>query len=198
MEDIVAVYDACVLYSAPLRDLLMRVGVADLCRAKWTEQIHREWMRNVLEDYAQITQAQVERIRQLMDAHVRDSLVTGYESLTDQLNLPDEDDRHVLAAAIHAQADVIVTYNLKDFPAAVLAPFGVVAQHPDEFVLSLMEREPEKFLETIEHHRQALKCPQKTREEYLATLEKQRLTKTVEAIRQAGWLQTLPSEPDSE
>src|ERR671914_490358 len=116
MEDIVAVYDACVLYSAPLRDLLMRVAIADLCRAKWTEQIHREWMRNVLEDYAQITQAQVERIRQLMDAHVRDSLVTGYESLTDQLNLPDEDDRHVLAAAIHAQADVIITYNLKDFP----------------------------------------------------------------------------------
>jgi hypothetical protein len=85
MEDIVAVYDACVLYSAPLRDLLMRVAVADLCRAKWIEQIHREWMPNVLEDYAQITQAQVERIRQLMDTHVRDSLVTGYESLTESV-----------------------------------------------------------------------------------------------------------------
>lgn len=190
MKDLIAVYDACVLYSAPLRDLLMRVAVADLCRAKWTDQIHQEWMRNVLEDYPQITPAQVERIRQLMDAHVRDSLVAGYESIIEQVNLPDADDRHVLAAAIHAQAEVIVTYNLKDFPANILNPLGVTAQHPDEFVLSLMKRESEKFLETIERHRQELRRPPKNHEEYLATLDKQGLSRTVMAIRQSGWIES--------
>lgn len=186
MKDLIAVYDACVLYSAPLRDLLMRLAVADLCRAKWTDQIHQEWMRNLLEDNPQITLAQVERIRQLMDAHVRDGLVTGYESIIETVKLPDPDDRHVLAAAIHAKSEIIVTYNLKDFPARVLNSFGITAQHPDAFVLSLMKREPEKFLDTIELHRQALQRPPKTREEYLATLEKQKLSSTVEAIRQAG------------
>lgn len=171
MKDLVAVYDACVLYPAPLRDLLMRLAVADLCRAKWTDQIHQEWMRNLLEDNQRITLAQVGKIRQLMDAHVRDGLVTGFESIIETLKLPDADDRHVLAAAIHAQAAVIVTYNLKDFPARVLSRFGITAQHPDVFVQSLLDREPEKFLETIERHRQALQRPPKTREEYLATLE---------------------------
>ena len=189
MKDFIAVYDACILYPAPLRDLLMRLAVADLCRAKWTEQIHQEWMRSLLEDQPRITLAQVERIRQLMDAHVRDGLVTGYESIIEQVKLPDADDRHVLAAAIHAHAEVIVTYNLKDFPARILNPFGVTAQHPDAFVLSLLKREPEKFLATIEHHRQALQRPPKNREGYLATLEKQGLSKTVVALRQSGWIE---------
>ncbi len=188
MKDLVAVYDACVLYSAPLRDLLMRLAVADLCRAKWTEQIHQEWMRNLLEDNPRISPAQVEKIRQLMDAHIRDGLVTGFESIIETLKLPDADDRHVLAAAIHAKAEVIVTYNLKDFPARVLNRFGIAAQHPDVFVLSLLKRAPEKFLETIERHRLALQHPPKTREEYLATLEKQGLGKTVDAIRENGWI----------
>ena len=62
MKDLIAVYDACVLYSAPLRDLLMRLAVADLCRAKWSEQIHQEWMRNLLADQPRITPAQVEQV----------------------------------------------------------------------------------------------------------------------------------------
>ena len=188
----VVLYDACVLYPAPLRDLLMRLAVADLCRAKWSEQIHEEWTRNLLEDHPELTPAQVDRIRQLMDANVRDGLVTGYEPIIEQLMLPDADDRHVLAAAIHAKAEIIVTFNLKDFPASRLAPFGVTAQNPDPFVLSLMEREPEKFLATIERHRQALQRPPKTREEYLATLEKQGLSKTVAAIIQLGWIESRP------
>lgn len=125
-----------------------------------------------------------------MDAHVRDGLVTGYESIIEQVKLPDADDRHVLAAAIHAKAEIIVTYNLKDFPARVLNPFGVTAQHPDAFVLSLLKRELEKFLETIERHRQALQRPPKTRDEYLTTLEKQKLSKTVAAIRQSDWIES--------
>src|SRR5882762_11705405 len=71
----------------------------------------------------------------LMDLHAADALVTGYEDLIEGLELPDPDDRHVLAAAIRAGAHVIVTANLRDFPAKILGQFGIEPQHPDEFVL---------------------------------------------------------------
>jgi len=114
----VAVYDACVLYPAPLRDLLLRRDRPDL------------------------TPEQLQRTRELMDLSVPDCLVTGYEGLIDHLDLPDPDDRHVLAAAIRCQAGVIVTYNLKDFPQAALASHGMEAQHPDDFVSHLHDLAP--------------------------------------------------------
>jgi PIN domain len=132
------IYDACVLYPSPLRSLLMYLAPTGLFRARWSAEIHAEWMRSVCRDYPDVTQAQVERIRDLMNDHVRDCLVTGYESLIPTLTLPDPDDRHVLAAAIHAGADVIVTANLADFPAAELSKYGVGARHPDDFISGLI------------------------------------------------------------
>ena len=64
-----------------------------------------------------------------MDAHVRDVLIIGFEDLVPSLELPDPGDRHVLAAAIRSEADIIVTVNLKDFPASLLAPYGLEAEH---------------------------------------------------------------------
>lgn len=116
MASFSAVYDACVLYPAPLRDLLLQLAMTDLFRAHWTADIHKEWMRNVAAHRPDIAPEQLERTRQLMDAHVRDCLVEGYENLIPSIDLPDDDDRHVLAAAIIAEADVIVTYNLRVFP----------------------------------------------------------------------------------
>lgn len=130
MATFTALYDACVLYPAPLRDLLMQLALTDLFRARWTDQIHDEWIRNVLENRPDLKPEQLERTRELMNAHVRDSLVTGYESLIENLELPDPDDRHVLAAAIRTRASVIVTFNLTDFPAEVLEPLGIESQHP--------------------------------------------------------------------
>ena len=118
MASFVAVYDACVLYPAPLRDLLLRLALTDLFRARWTERIHEEWMRSVQRDRPDLTPEQLQRTRELMDLSVPGCLVTGYEGLIENLNLPDPDDRHVLAAAIRCQAGVIVTYNLKDYPQA--------------------------------------------------------------------------------
>ena len=71
------IYDACVLYPAPLRDFLMRLALTDLFRARWSRDIHDEWIRNVLKDRADLTPLQLERTRNLMDSHVRDCLVTG-------------------------------------------------------------------------------------------------------------------------
>ena len=112
MANFVAVYDACVLYPAGLRSLMMWLAVHGLIRPKWSEQIHEEWMRNVLKDRPDLTPAQLERTRRLMDEHGGDCLVTGYEQHIASLTLPDMDDRHVVAAGIEAGADAIITWNL--------------------------------------------------------------------------------------
>ena len=125
MSQYTAIFDACVLYPAPLRDLLMHLALTDLLRAKWTEAIHEEWIRSVLKNRPDLTRRQLERTRQLMNAHVRDCLVADYEDLIPVLTLPDPDDRHVLAAAIRSSADVIVTFNLADFPPEVLKKWGI-------------------------------------------------------------------------
>lgn len=95
------IYDACVLYPAPLRDLLMRLALTDLYRARWTDMIHDEWTRNVLKQRPDLKAEDLQRTRSLMNSHVRDSLVTGFEHLIPSVELPDADDRHVVAAAIH-------------------------------------------------------------------------------------------------
>lgn len=169
-----ALYDACVLYPAPLRSLLMYLAMTDLFRAKWTDAIHEEWMRNVEADYPDISRVKTERIRDLMNAHVRDCLVTGYEHLIAALALPDPDDRHVLAAAIHAGAEVIVTANLADFPAEILKPYGIEAQHPDHFVRQLLERAPAIVCDAAKKQRESLKNPPKSVEQYLETLSTSR------------------------
>ena len=112
------------------------------------------------------------------------ALVTGYEDLIPGLQLPDPNDRHVLAAAIRGRADVIVTANLRDFPAETLAEFGIDAQHPDEFVLHLLDLAPGIVAEAARHHRESLKNPPKTVDEYLNTLEALGLTQTVSALRE--------------
>ena len=75
VSNFTVLYDACVLYPAPLRDLLMHVAVTDLYRAKWTDAIHDEWTRNVLKDRPDLKPEQLQRTRELMNSHVRDCLV---------------------------------------------------------------------------------------------------------------------------
>jgi predicted nucleic acid-binding protein len=177
------IYDACVLYPAPLRSLLMYLAMTDLFRARWTEAIHAEWMRNVQKDYSDITREQVERIRDLMNTHVRDCLVTGYEALIPSLTLPDPDDRHVLAAAIRAGARVIVTANLSDFPVDLLEKYGIEAQHPDEFVMRVLDSAADIVCSAARQQRESLKRPPKTVDEYLESLERQGLPRTVASLR---------------
>lgn len=180
---ITALYDACVLYPAPLRDLLMRLALTDLFRAKWTNELHAEWVENALRNNARLSRERLERTRELMNAHVRDALVEGYEFLIPVLRLPDANDRHLVAAAIHARADVIVTFNLKDFPDSALKPFHLQAQHPDDFIRHLLELNPAAVVTAAQKARAALRNPPKSAEDYLATLEAQSLPKTVAALR---------------
>ena len=179
-----ALYDACVLYSAPMRDLLMHLALTDLFRARWSNAIHDEWIRSVLKNRPDLTRTQLERTRDLMNAHAYDALIQGYEDLIPALSLPDPDDRHVLAAAIRGRADVIVTYNLKDFPEEVVSVHGVTAQHPDEFLTHLIDLAPGAVLSAVQRLRLSLKKPAVSVEEYLATLQRQELSAFVSKLRE--------------
>lgn len=192
MSNFTAVYDACVLYPAPLRDLLMELALTDLFRARWSEEIHKEWIRNVLKNRSDLEESQLLRTKAFMDANVRDALVTGFESLIPSLKLPDPDDRHILATAIRCQADVIVSFNLKDFPSDYLSSFDVEAQHPDEFILHLLDLYPVQVCRAVEKVRQRLRNPSMDCDRYLQNLLRQGLPQTVSFMKELGYLDGYP------
>ena len=184
-----AVFDACVLYSAPLRDFLLRLGYAKLVHPLWSEEIHAEWMQSLLRNRPDLQRERLERTRRKMDEKFPRSLVSGHEKIISTLHLPDPNDRHVLAVAIHAKAPFIVTFNLVDFPESVLASYGIQAICPDDFVGRLIDYDADAFLDAVASHRAALNQPSKTVETYLETLEHQRLFKTVAFLRRY-WQET--------
>lgn len=179
----VVVFDACVLYPAPLRDFLLRLATTGLFSAKWSEAIHEEWIRNLLAERPELKQ-QVQRTRELMDQAIPDCLVKDYEPLAGGLSLPDPDDRHVLAAAICAGAQTIVTFNLKDFPAEVLWPHGIESVDPDTFVEQQMDLHEAAVVEVARLHRAALVNPPKEVDAYLDTLSAQGLVVSADRLRE--------------
>jgi len=182
-------YDACVLYPAPLRDLLVWLGLSGRFRARWSRAIHEEWKRNLLRNRPDLSRSQLDRTSDLMDKAIPDCLVEGYEDLMADLSLPDPDDRHVLAAAIHGDARVLVTFNLRDFPHAALAPFGIEALHPDDFILQLFARDATAVISAARHQRAQLVRPPSDIDQYLEILRKQGLIKTAETL--AGYRHRL-------
>ncbi len=120
----------------------------------------------------------------LLNLHVRDALISGYESHISRLTLPDLDDRHVLAAAISCSADVILTFNLKHFPDDVLQAYGIMAQHPDEFLFDQLKLAPDIVCLAAKQQRNSLKNSPMDVKEYLASLERQGLPKFVLHLRE--------------
>lgn len=178
-----AVFDACVLYPANVRDLLMRLACTGCFRARWSEDIHDEWIRNLLANRSDLKREQLERTARRMNEAVEDCLVTDYTPLIDSIEgLPDPNDRHVVAAAIRCGASVIVTYNIKDFPAAALELWGLEAQHPDEFVENVFDLYQAQVLGAVQSMRLALKNPPLTIEELFTVLLKAELAQTVKCL----------------
>ena len=184
VSNFAALFDANVLYSAPLSDFVMQLVQTGLFRAKWTEQIHQEWINSLLENRSDLTRSKLERRRDLMNKHAEGCLVTNYEDLIPSLQLPDANDRHVLAAAIRGRADVIVTNNLKHFPRNTLVKFGIEAQHPDQFFTHLLDLAPTAVCTAAKRQRESLQNPPKTVAEFLETLEATGLAQTVARLRE--------------
>jgi hypothetical protein len=180
----VVLYDACVLYPAPLRDLLIRIARTGVVRAQWTDAILDECFRNILENRTDLSTEKLARTRAAMNAAIPDVLVTGYESLIAAIDLPDPDDRHIVAAAIRAGAQAIVTSNLKDFPAEQIAAFGLEAVHPDDFVLDCIDLAPAAIVAAVEAQAAALKAPPQTVGDVLDTLQRNGIVQSVAKLRE--------------
>jgi predicted nucleic acid-binding protein len=182
--ELVVVYDACALHPAPLRDLLIRIAQTELVRARWSDRILDEVFASVQRMRPALSPASLERTRQLMNRAIPDVVVEGFEELERGLTLPDADDRHVLAAAIHTGAQAIVTFNEKDFPSTTLAQYGLEAVHPDTFVVDLIDLAPGAIARIVDEQTKALKNPPCTIAEVLDALAANGLNRSAVKLRE--------------
>jgi predicted nucleic acid-binding protein len=178
------VYDANVLYPAPLRDLLLEMARAGEFRARYSAEILDEVFEHIAENRPDLTQEQLGRTRNLMERAIPDVLVTGHMRLVPTLELPDPDDRHVLAAAIVVGAHVIVTNDKSGFPAAALEPYGIEAQKADVFVHHAVDLRPGVVIGALQRMSARLRNPPKTVLEIVDTLENNGLVQAALAIRE--------------
>lgn len=180
----VVIYDACVLYPAPLRDFLLRLARTGIVQARWSDEILDECFDAILRERPDLRPKALERTRQLMQQAIPNCMVSGYQDLVDGLTLPDRDDRHVLAAAIRSGAQTIVTFNLKDFPHDALDPFGIEGRHPDDFVMDQLGLAAGLVVGALIEQVAALKNPPMTREQVLDRLRDCGLVQSMAKLRE--------------
>jgi len=177
------VLDACVLYPAPIRDLLLNLADQNLYAPKWSTEIEKEWVNNLLSNRPDLSPEKLARTVELMNKAFPEAKVVDYNNLIERLVLPDEKDRHVLAIGIKSRSSTIVTFNLKDFPKLNLNEYNIIAIHPDDFIISLSERNIETVKKSFDNQLASLKNPPKTRSELIQTLEKCGLHKSLEIFK---------------
>lgn len=178
----VLVADACVLYPALLRDLLMHLCLKGLIQLRWSDAIHDEWTRSLIANRPDLDPDRIERTRTLMARALPAARVYGHEGLVDTLVLPDPDDRHVLAVAIHCGSEVIVTFNLSDFPDVALLPYRVEALHPDDLISELVASDAVTFVSAVRELRAALLNPAHTPDDMIDALRRAGLPKSASAL----------------
>ena len=167
-----AFLDACVLYPADYRDLLLRLAMVGSFRPLWSPDVQQEWVRNLLQKRSDLSEMQLEYTRLQMNRAFPAACVRGYDSLIEKIvGLPDPDDRHVVAAAYIGGAEYIVTENVRDFPEEALEVFELEAIGLDAFLMLLVEFDirangvPKNVAAGLSKLRQGLRNPSKTHEE---------------------------------
>lgn len=164
------ILDSCVIFPMPLCDTLLRAAEANLYRVYFSQEILDGATRNLVKK-GRMTKEKEKRFQAMLKNTFPEAMVEVparlVESMTNHLG-----DRHVLAAAIVAKAEVIVTYNLKHFTADALAPYGIEAQHPDVFLTQLFDNDPDSMVEVIRKQFEDLKPPPHTVDELLENLDK--------------------------
>jgi predicted nucleic acid-binding protein len=173
----IILFDANVFFGVRLRSLMLFLAETGLFLARWTEKINDEWIRNIHRKQA-IPLETLEQLRVLVNRSVPDCLVTDFEAIEASLELPDPNDRHVLAAALKAQADLIITFNGKDFPEAVLDPLGLRASHPDEFLMTMLDSAPTIFAQAVQRDFSHYNAPPFTSAQYVSALHRAGVVKT--------------------
>jgi predicted nucleic acid-binding protein len=183
LSNFTAFFDTNVLVPGSIRDLLMQIATTGVFRAKWSQLVMDDLRRILIDRLGRPCEKVDHLLRALID-HARDPIVVGFEPTIAGLTLPDPDDRHVLAAAIHANAGVIVTFNLKHFPEEALFPFAIEAQHPDEFIANLLDLHPGEVLTSVRTILGRLRNPPKTLNELLATYHRNQLVRTAVELQE--------------
>lgn len=177
------IYDANVLYPNTLRDLLLRIGQSGIVQAKWTDTILDEMLRNLAKNRPDIDEGKLMILRDRMNGAIGDAMVTGFDALIPGLDLPDLDDRHVLAAAIKCGAQVIVTNNIKHFPQTHLSRWGIEAKRPDDFVLDQIDLNVKVVYACVQQIVDSRKRSPETVDDVLRQLERSGLVEAAAALR---------------
>jgi predicted nucleic acid-binding protein len=181
-EPSVAIFDACILYPFHLRNIVVQAAVDRLVEARWTDAIHEEWIRNLAANAPAIPIGRLQVTRRLMDDALPTAMVTGYEKHIPEVTLPDPDDRHVVAAAIVAQASLLLTWNLRDFPERDLKGFSVRAMTPDEFFSGLFEKAPDLVIGSLANARRNLTTSRVGASDFIAILNGQNLVQLAKRV----------------
>jgi predicted nucleic acid-binding protein len=184
-----ALLDACVLYPLAMTDALLSLATSGFFAAKWTTMIENEWVRSLERQRPDLI-GKLEVRRDSMRAAVPDWEVNepAWKALVAGLELPDPDDRHVLAAAIAGHADCIVTSNLKDFPYSVLSQYGIEAVDPDTFIINQWDLDPVNAIAAFKRMRSRRRKPESSAEDFAYALEVGGLPTTAERLRSASEL----------
>ena len=182
-----ATLDACVLVPIALADTLLRLAEADLYRPLWSELILDEMVSAIEEIHPDLADGPARRRAETMDRAFDDACVRGWEPLVQGIALPDQDDRHVVAAALRGQADLIVTANLSDFPASSLEPLGLEAQSPDDFLLNQLDLDPEVVIRVLHAQAAATHRPAITFDALVDRLARCGVPQFAQAAAQQKW-----------
>jgi predicted nucleic acid-binding protein len=182
----VVLYDANVLWGDVLRDLLVRVAQSGMVQAKWSDDILDETFRSIRAKRPELDPEKLERTRALMCRAVRDCLVTNYQPLVAALELPDTDDRHVLAAAIKCGAQTIVTWNTKHFPSELLSGWGIEAKTPDDFIVDQLHLDAGTVHAAIQQMADIRRNPPMTVGDIVEALERTGLVETAITLRHSS------------
>jgi len=182
-EPSVAVFDACILYPFHLRNIVVQAAVDCLIEARWTDEIHYEWILNLAVGTPAIPTERLQNTRRLMNDALPTAMVTGYENHIPAVNLPDPDDRHVVAAGIAAGASIILTWNLRHFPAKELKRFGLQRETPDTFLAGLYDKVPDLTIGSLANARRNLTKTQVSAFDFINILDSQKLVQLAKRVQ---------------
>ncbi|MRX42971.1 PIN domain-containing protein [Agromyces kandeliae] len=177
-----AFLDACVLVPIAPCDTMLRMADSGAFRPLWSRRVVDEALRALERIHPDIDPSRFQSRFRSMDEAFDDALVEGWEALEGGIELPDPDDRHVVAAAIRGRADVIVTENVSDFPEAALRPFGLAAIRLDDFLLDQFDLGPSATCQVITEQAAAMTHPPVAAEVLLARLARSGAPKFAEAV----------------
>jgi hypothetical protein len=183
-EPAVAVFDACILYPFHLRNIVVQAAVDRLVEARWTDAIHDEWIRNLTTAAPAIPTERLKVTRRLMNEALPTALISRYEELIPKVTLPDPNDRHVVAAAITANATLILTWNLRHFPPTELKKFGLRRMTPDAFLSNLFDKVPHLVIGSLANARQNLSKTRVSAPDLIGVLEHQKLVQLAKRVEQ--------------